>query len=83
MFKPLHLLTQAERDKIARDFEHRYDRPTTLDYAWYDLVRAIDTSAKFSMNDCDRSKSGPSNHESVSQLNSPLRNRLDDSIQSS
>ena len=74
MFKPLHLLTQAERDKIAWRYDHRYDRPTTLDYEWLDLVR---------QNDCDRSKSGPSNHESVSQLNSPLRNRLDDSIQSS
>ena len=41
MFRPLWTLSEADKAKLAHDFDHRYDRPTPDDYEWLDMVQNI------------------------------------------
>ncbi len=57
MFKPLHKMTQAEKDEIARKFDNLYKRPDTSDWAWWNSIQE----------DCDKRQSKPISDDTVFQ----------------
>ncbi len=54
-FVPNYLKTKEEKEEVAWRFDHRYDRPNTGDYEWYDgerrgtLPRAGDSVSQLSV----------------------------------